>query len=70
MEVREPWWRPRGSRWFFLFGFEKSERSNVSRNELEALQMIAADLLTLSSDEIEVQLKNDALREICNDQER
>lgn len=58
----------RGSRWFFLFGFEKSERSNVRHNELEALQMIAADLLILSPAEIEIQLKCDALREICHDQ--
>jgi hypothetical protein len=60
----------RGSRWFFLFGFEKSERSNISRKELDALQMIAADLLTLSSAEIEVQLKSNALQEICDEQQR
>lgn len=28
----------RGSRWFFVFGFEKNEKANVSRAELEALQ--------------------------------
>ena len=57
-------------RWFFLFGFEKNERSNISRSELEALRMIAADLLTLSSADLEVQLKSDALREIRHDQKR
>ena len=35
----------RASRWFFVFGFEKNERANVSDEELEGLQTIAADLL-------------------------
>ena len=32
-------------RWFFVFGFEKNERANISSTELEALKSIAADLL-------------------------
>ena len=36
-------------RWFFLYGFAKSERDNVSADELEALQQLAADLLGLSA---------------------
>jgi hypothetical protein len=32
----------RGNRWFFVFGFEKNERANVSPKELEALKAIAA----------------------------
>jgi hypothetical protein len=35
----------RGDRWFFVFGFEKSVRANVSAKELEALQALATDLL-------------------------
>lgn len=35
-------------RWFFVFGFEKSERGNISSKELEALQKIAADYLALA----------------------
>ena len=35
----------KGSRWFFVFGFEKNERTNISKKELEALQAIAFDLL-------------------------
>ena len=27
----------KGSRWFFVFGFEKSDRANISNDELEAL---------------------------------
>jgi len=41
------------SRWFFLFGFEKNERSNIDRNELTALQEIAAKFLSMSSVELE-----------------
>ena len=28
----------KGDRWFFVFGFEKNERANISKKELEALQ--------------------------------
>ena len=31
------------NRWFFVFGFEKNERANISDDELEALQDLAAD---------------------------
>lgn len=37
----------RGSRWFFVYGFLKNERANVSPTELEALKLLAADLLSL-----------------------
>lgn len=33
----------RGTRWFFVFGFEKNERANISDGELEALQTLAAE---------------------------
>ncbi len=39
--------------WFFLFGFEKNERSNIDRNELTALQEIATKFLSMSSVELE-----------------
>ncbi len=57
----------RGDRWFFVFGFEKSVRANVSAKELEALQALATDLLKLSSVELDRQVENDALAEICHD---
>ena len=57
----------RGNRWFFVFGFEKSERANISPKELAALQLIAADLLKLSVLEIEFEVKNGALQEVCDD---
>lgn len=59
----------KGNRWFFVFGFEKKVRANTSAKELEALQAIAADLLKLSSTEIDRQVESNALQEICNGQE-
>ena len=39
-------------RWFFMFGFEKNDRANISTKELEALQLLADDLLSLKEDQI------------------
>lgn len=57
----------KGNRWFFLFGFEKNERGNVSEKELEALQAIADDLLKLPSRDLDAQVESGALQEICHD---
>ena len=42
----------RQDRWIFMFGFEKNDRANISNKELEALKMLAADLLGLTDDQI------------------
>lgn len=57
----------KGDRWFFVFGFEKNDRANVSAKELEALQAIAADLLKLSSTQLDAHVESEALQEICHD---
>ena len=57
----------KSNRWFFVFGFEKNERANVSPRELEALKVLAADLLKLSSAELDSQVDSKALQEICHD---
>ena len=57
----------KGSLWFFVFGFEKSQRANVSLRELEALKAIAADLLKLSSAELDSLVDSEALQEICHE---
>ena len=57
----------RGNRWFFVFGFEKNDRANVSAKELEALQAVAADLLKLSSTQLDTHVEGEALQEICHD---
>ena len=55
----------RGGRWFFVFGFEKNERDNISARELLALQAIAADLLKLAASDLDAQVGTGALQEIC-----
>ena len=57
----------KADRWFFLFGFEKSERPDVSAKELRALQAVAADLLKLESKELDALIGTGALQEICHD---
>ena len=55
----------RAGRWFFVFGFEKNERSNVSPAELEGLQTLAADLLILTGPQLDMAVKDGTLQEIC-----
>ena len=43
----------KGSRWFFVFGFEKNEQANVSDEELEGMQAIAADLLARTGPQLD-----------------
>lgn len=57
----------RGSRWFFVFGFEKNERANVSTKELVALQAAAADLLQLTAAQLDAHVASAAIEEICHD---
>ena len=56
----------RGDRWFFMFGFLKNERANVSPRELEALRELARDLLELNERQIDAQTKSGALEEVIN----
>lgn len=56
----------RRSRWFFVFGFEKNERSNITTKELEAFQLLAESLLKLDTGELAALLEKQALEEICH----
>lgn len=51
-------------RWFFLYGFEKNQRSTVDARELAGLQAIASDLLALDEQQIEAAVHDGALLEI------
>lgn len=57
----------RGDRWFFVFGFEKNVRTNIADHEREALQTIAADLLGLTSAELDTAVAEKKLLELCHD---
>ena len=39
----------KGNRWVFVFGFPKNERSNIDKDETEALKKLAAQLLSLTA---------------------
>ena len=54
----------RQERWVFMFGFEKNERANVSEKELEALKMLAADLLGLTDEQIGQALEDGVVLEV------
>lgn len=56
-----------GSRWFFVFGFEKNAQANVSRTEHEVLQTLGAELLMLSHSELDAAVREGSLVEICHD---
>lgn len=56
-----------GTRWFFIYGFEKNERANISREELEALKELANDLLAISNAQLDEAVVNNSLEEICHE---
>lgn len=54
----------RSEKWFFLFGFEKNERGNISGNDLEGLKLIAVDLLKLTKTQLSESVRDGALVEV------
>ena len=52
-------------RWFFVFGFEKNERDNISDEELKGLQTQAADWLAHTPEQLDEAVTNGDLQEIC-----
>lgn len=43
----------RGDRWVFVFGFPKNERSNIDKDEEEALKKLAAHLLSMTAEALD-----------------
>ena len=39
----------KGARWVFVFGFPKNERSNIDKDEEQALKTLAAHLMSLTA---------------------
>jgi hypothetical protein len=54
-------------RWFFMYGFEKNERGNITDRELSALQSVAKSLLALKDKQITAAIGDGALTEIHHD---
>ncbi len=42
----------RGGRWVFVYGFPKNERSNIAKDEEDALKKLADHLLSLTTQEL------------------
>jgi hypothetical protein len=57
----------KGNRWFFVFGFEKSERANITPTERDALQTLASSLLALTAAQLDTAVEDGTLQEICHD---
>ena len=56
----------KGNRWFFVYGFEKNDRANISDDELEALKDLAEQLLARTGNQLAEALNDGSLMEICN----
>jgi hypothetical protein len=54
----------RDDRWFFVFGFEKNDRENISEKELATLKKLAKDLLGLTVTQITVAIREGSLVEV------
>jgi hypothetical protein len=54
----------KGSRWVFVFGFPKNERSNIDKDEEEALKKLAAHLLSLTAPAIVKAQRDGELMEV------
>lgn len=56
-----------GVRWFFLFGFDKNERSNIDSDELKSLQQLALTLLSFDTTQLATALSDGQLIELNGD---
>ena len=56
-----------GVRWFFLFGFDKSERSNIDSDEFKSLQQLALTLLSFDTTQLATALSDGQLIELNGD---
>jgi hypothetical protein len=58
----------RGDKWFFIFGFQKNERSNIDKDEKEALKKLASQLLSYNNELLNKAITAKELTEvICNE---
>ncbi len=61
----------KGNRWVFVFGFPKNERSNIDKDEEEALKKIAAHLLSLTTQALGKAQRDGELTEVdCDAQDQ
>lgn len=57
----------KGDRWMFVFGFPKNERSNIDKDEAEALKKLATHLLSLTTQALDTaQRAGELIKVDCN----
>ena len=52
---------------FFVYGFAKSDRDNIDRQELKAFRLLAAEMLAMDEKALMAALKNGTIMEIEGD---
>ena len=57
----------RQDRWFFMFGFEKNDKENITQAELAYLQEVAQIFLGYSSDELQLAIAKGEFLEVHHD---
>jgi hypothetical protein len=50
---------------FFVYGFAKNDRDNIGRQELKAFRLLAAEMLALNDQELQMAIKNGTIVEIA-----
>ena len=61
----------KGSRWVFLFGFPKNERSNIDKGEQEALKKLAVHLLSLTAQALaKAQHEGELIKVNCDEKDQ
>lgn len=57
-------------RTFFVFGFAKKDRDNLSEDELKAFKLVAGPTLEMDESQLQVQLESGVLIEVkCNEED-
>ena len=57
----------RQNRWFFMFGFEKNDKENITQAELAYLQEVAQIFLGYSNDELQLGIDKGEVLEVYYD---
>ena len=57
----------KSNKWFFIYGFAKNEKSNITDAEEKALKQLTKDLISMNSDKIAVAIKQKVIIEVKDD---
>ena len=57
----------RQNRWFFMFGFEKNDKENITQAELAYLQEVAQIFLSYSNEELQLAIVQGEFLEVYDD---